>query len=66
MVVRPPCLLPGLGLALISEQPASQAADVQTARDLARTSAVAEGEAERMERVLALARLKHVLGPQNA
>jgi DNA-binding PadR family transcriptional regulator len=28
--------------------------------------AVAEAEAERMERVLALARLKHVLGPQNA
>jgi DNA-binding PadR family transcriptional regulator len=28
--------------------------------------AVAEAEAERMERVLALARSKHVLGPQNA
>ena len=28
--------------------------------------AVAEAEAERMERVLALARLKHVLGPQQA
>jgi DNA-binding PadR family transcriptional regulator len=28
--------------------------------------AVAEAEAERMERVLALARAKHVLGPQNA
>jgi len=28
--------------------------------------AVAEAEAERMERVLALARLKHVIGPQNA
>ena len=28
--------------------------------------AVAEAEAERMERVLALARLKNVLGPQNA
>jgi DNA-binding PadR family transcriptional regulator len=27
--------------------------------------AVAEAEAERMERVLALARAKHVLGPQN-
>ena len=28
--------------------------------------AVAEAEAERMQRVLALARLKHVLGPQQA
>ena len=28
--------------------------------------AVAEAEAERMERVLAMARAKHVLGPQNA
>jgi DNA-binding PadR family transcriptional regulator len=28
--------------------------------------AVAEAEAERMERVLALARSKHVVGPQNA
>lgn len=27
---------------------------------------VAEAEAERMERVLALARMKHVLGPENA
>jgi DNA-binding PadR family transcriptional regulator len=29
-------------------------------------SALAEAEAERMERVLAMARAKHVLGPENA
>jgi DNA-binding PadR family transcriptional regulator len=29
-------------------------------------SALAEAEAERMERVLAMARAKHILGPQNA